>query len=91
MHHYIFSACKIRRTVKGKKMDSKMDGICGFGPDKRNPRLASQIMFEYQGRQLSVSDYFKNVLRAPLQHPNAPVLKLGKACVPVEVIVQYFT
>lgn len=66
-------------------MDSRFDGICGFGPDSKNPCYARGIMFPYQGRQVSVADYFARVLGVPLTYPNQPILKLGKADVPAEV------
>lgn len=65
-------------------MDARLDGICGFGNDSGNPWLAGRIKFDFQGREISVAQYFQQ-LGQPLRFPNAPVLKLGRACVPAEV------
>jgi eukaryotic translation initiation factor 2C len=80
----LLRSCKIRRRVMNRnsrtveKRDARLDGICGFGNDKGNSRFAQQIMFEFEGRQISVADYFARVLGTPLRYPLAPVLILGK-------------
>lgn len=89
----ILKSCKVRRDVKNRqtnrmeKRDSRLDGICGFGADSQGKRLAGEIIFDFEGRRISVQQYFESVLGMRLQYPRAPVLILGKAKVPAEFCV----
>ena len=76
-----FSACKVTyRPQPGRIFSKVVTQVCRTS--------VSQTMFDYQGRRISVYDYFTQILRVPLQHRNGPCLECkgnNRPKIPAEV------